>query len=94
MLCATAPEAVGQTLNAGGAEATSLRAMAEDVIRVVGRGRIVHTPWPTLDALVETGDYVSDISCARRILGWEPRTALSEGLELTWRAMSERLMRS
>ncbi len=93
VLCATVPEAVGQTLNAGGAEATSVRAMAENVLAIVGRGRIVDAPWPNLDALVETGDYVSDISRARRILGWEPQTTLSEGLKLTWKTMSGRLMR-
>ena len=51
---------------------------------VVGRGRVVDVDWPPIDAAVETGDYVGDLSRADRVLGWRPTTPLKAGLVATW----------
>lgn len=88
ILVGTHPGAVGKVFNIGGRAATSIREMAERVITVVGAGRIVDGQWPRLDGLVETGDYVTDISLATRDLGWLPRVELAEGLAETWRVQA------
>jgi nucleoside-diphosphate-sugar epimerase len=88
--CVTQQSAVGEVFNAGGSESTTLREMAETVVEVVGRGRTEDAPWPSLDLLVESGDYVSDIGSAARVLGWRPMVGLRKGLEASWSAMQER----
>lgn len=89
VLCVTQRPAVGQVFNVGGSEPLTLGQMAETVVEVVGRGRIEDAPWPSLDLLVESGDYVSDIGRVAKVLGWSPRLGLREGLEASWNAMRE-----
>lgn len=91
VVAATHPAAVGKSFNASGPKATSLRQMAEAVIRTVGTGRIVDAPWPDMEAAVETGDYVGDMSLAERELGWAPTTGLDEGLGVTWGVLAPAL---
>lgn len=83
-LAVTRPEAVGRVFNAGGPVATSLRDMAQAVLDVVGAGSLQDAPWPADSQAIETGDYVSDVSLVRDVLGWEPTTSLAEGLAATW----------
>ncbi|MGZ6792173.1 MAG: NAD-dependent epimerase/dehydratase family protein, partial [Mycobacteriales bacterium] len=83
-LAATSPAAVGEVLNAGGPQGTSLRAMAQAVVDVVGSGRLEDVPWPPEAEAIETGDYVSDVSKAQDLLGWRPTTSLHDGLAATW----------
>ena len=87
LLVAEAPQAVGRVFNAGGPRGIALREMAQAVVRTVGRGTIRTTPWPTSAAVVETGDFVTDVSRAERELRWVPSHDLDEGLALTWRAL-------
>jgi UDP-glucose 4-epimerase len=87
----TEPAAVGQVFNVGGPRATSLKEMAEAVVQAVGRGRVVDAPWPELERSVETGDYVTDISRAIRMFGWQPTTSLEEGLRRTVETHRSRL---
>lgn len=86
-LAATHPAAVGEVFNASGSDATPLRTMAETVVAVVGSGRVVDAGWPVADAAVETGDYFGSTAKARRLLGWSPTVALSDGLRATWSAL-------
>ena len=57
--------------------------VANDIVRLVGRGRVEHVAWPPLAQQIETGDFVADISRAGRELGWAPAFALQAGLEDT-----------
>ncbi len=74
------PEADGEVFNIGSGLGTPFREMAETVVRTVGRGSVVSIPWPANYERIETGDYVADISKARRTLGWEPKVSLEEGV--------------
>jgi len=94
ILAASHPAAPGQVFNAGGPVGVSIKEMAETVVRTVGRGRVIHAPWPPLEAAVETGDHVSDLSHAREMLGWQPRTHLDGGLALTWAVLQSELART
>jgi nucleoside-diphosphate-sugar epimerase len=68
------------TYNLGGgrANALSLREIADTVGRLIERGPVFDES-ARLPAPVPY-DYVSDISRARRELGWEPRVTVEEGL--------------
>lgn len=90
----TRPAAVGQSFNVGGPAPVSVREMAEAVVRTVGRGRVVQTPWPALEAAVETGDYVGALDAARSTLGWTPSVGLDDGLARTWVALGPTLSSS
>jgi UDP-glucose 4-epimerase len=81
LLASTTPEAWGSAINIGSGKGTSLRAVAEAVVAEAGTGTVdVGAPWPTDAAAVETGDFYFDVSLAREVLGWVPKTGLAEGI--------------
>ncbi|MFM8791108.1 MAG: UDP-glucuronic acid decarboxylase family protein [Solirubrobacterales bacterium] len=67
-------------VNIGNPDEYTLQQLAENVIEVTGsKSEIVHEPLPTDDPQVRQ----PDISRAREILGWEPKTDLNDGLKKT-----------
>ena len=67
-------------INIGNPDEISVREVAERVIRLTGsRSRIVRRPLPHDDPIQRC----PDISLARRVLAWQPRIDLDEGLGLT-----------
>ncbi|HEY9179710.1 MAG TPA: NAD-dependent epimerase/dehydratase family protein, partial [Candidatus Baltobacteraceae bacterium] len=70
------------TVNVGSGIGVTLRNATETIVRVVGRGQVVYVPWPADAQRVETGDFVADIT-GMRALGWEPSTALEDGIRRT-----------
>jgi dTDP-glucose 4,6-dehydratase len=74
-------------VNIGNPVEYSVREVAEMVIELSGsRSEIVHEPLPEDDPRRRC----PDISRAREVLGWEPRTAASDGLEKTLVWFAER----
>jgi dTDP-glucose 4,6-dehydratase len=68
-------------VNLGNPEEHSLLELAETIIRLTGsRSTIVFEALPVDDPKVRR----PDIAKARRLLGWEPRVPLEEGLRRTW----------
>jgi len=69
-----------EPVNLGTPEELSILELAEKVRELTGsRSRIVFEPLPVDDPKVRR----PDISKARRVLGWEPRASLEEGLRKT-----------
>ncbi len=67
-------------VNIGNPEELTIRALAERVIAVSGsKSRIVTRPLPVDDPKVRQ----PDITKARKLLGWEPKVSLDEGLPRT-----------
>ncbi len=67
-------------VNIGNPAEMSVREIAETVVELSGRGgEILHGPLPEDDP----GRRCPDISRAREVLGWEPRTPTREGLRRT-----------
>jgi len=84
LLAGAKKEAVGQVFNLGSGQGTKFIEMARTVIKVVGQGKIKRIPWPKNYFVVETGDYIADISKAKEKLNWQPKTSLEEGIRWTY----------
>ncbi len=69
--------------NLGFSKGVSFREMAYKITRSVGKGQIKFKNWPTGWQQIETNDYISDISKAKKKLGFNPKISLEEGLNLT-----------
>jgi dTDP-glucose 4,6-dehydratase len=67
-------------VNIGNPREMTLRAMAEKIIEITGSAsRIVHRELPPDDPKVRR----PDITLAQRVLGWEPKVPVEEGLRRT-----------
>jgi UDP-glucose 4-epimerase len=80
---ATNPDAVGEILNVGHDRPSTFLEVAETLRDLVPGTRIEFTDFTPERKAQEPGDFVSDITKIRRLLGWEPRFGLREGLSRT-----------
>ena len=83
---ATDREAIGQVFNIGSNQETNVNELAQLIRRLTGsRSEIVHVPSGSAygPCFEETRRRVPDVTRAREILGFEPRTSLEEGLRRT-----------
>jgi UDP-glucuronate decarboxylase len=75
-----APDDITGPMNLGNPVETSVAELADLVIDLTGsRSKLVHRPLPIDDPIQRC----PDISQARALLGWQPRTALKFGLQRT-----------
>ncbi len=81
--CASREAAYGQILNVGHDQGISFRELAETIVRVAESGRWQFTPFSPERAAQEPGDFYSDITRIRTLVGWEPQTSLADGLRQT-----------
>ncbi|MCS6934204.1 MAG: SDR family oxidoreductase [Chitinophagales bacterium] len=67
-------------VNLGNPEEITVKTLAEEIIKITGSNSgIIYKPLPVDDPRQRQ----PDISTARKVLGWEPRVGLSEGLHRT-----------
>jgi UDP-glucose 4-epimerase len=83
VLAAVSRDAPGQIFNVGNDERLSLSAIATAVVDAAGTGALEHAPWPPDRDAIDIGSYFGDSSKAKRLLGWEPRTAFADGIART-----------
>jgi UDP-glucose 4-epimerase len=83
LLAAVDDNANGEIFNLGGDAVISLLDLARLLVDVNGGGSWVSRSFPPDRKLIDIGDYYSDFSHIRTILGWEPRVSLREGLQRT-----------
>ncbi len=83
LLAGEKEEAVGQAFNLGGQEPLTFVELVAKLIQYAGSGSYKHVPYPPDRAKIETGDFVADIRKAQKILGWEPKVSLDDGLKKT-----------
>src|SRR5262249_23749422 len=93
LLAAASGEANGKVFNLGGDCVVSLRELAEILIQVNGGGTYTLRSFPADRKRIDIGDYYSDFSLIRRVLGWEPKVPLREGLARTLAYYREHLQR-
>jgi UDP-glucose 4-epimerase len=82
LAAAASDTARAEILNVGVDVPTTFRELAETLASLTG-ARWEHAPFSAERKAQEPGDFYSDISKIRRLLGWTPRTPLREGLEKT-----------
>jgi UDP-glucuronate decarboxylase len=75
-----APDAVTGPINLGNPVETSVGELAEIIVALIGsRSTMVYRPLPVDDPVQRC----PDITQAQTVLGWQPRTALEDGLSRT-----------
>jgi dTDP-glucose 4,6-dehydratase/UDP-glucose 4-epimerase len=89
LIAAADARADGKVFNLGSTEVVSLKALAELLLAVHGKGRFDVVPFPAERKAIDIGDYYSDFGKIRRELGWTPKVGLREGLERTLRYYAE-----
>jgi nucleoside-diphosphate-sugar epimerase len=78
-LCGTHPMARNDVFNVGSGNGVSICEAARAVADLTG-ARLEFVPWPDGYIDVETGDYVSGIAKAEKLLGFRPRWTIRDGL--------------
>ena len=80
---ASTPEAYGEVLNVGNDDPASFLELAQTIIEVAGSGQWEFAPFSTERAAQEPGDFYSDISKIKRLVGWTPAMDLRDGVART-----------
>ena len=83
LMSAVCQPAMGEIFNVGVDKPTKIVELAETIVRVAGSGRWEFAPFTPERKAQEPGDFYSDISKIRRVIGWQPKTSLEEGLRRT-----------
>ncbi len=83
LAAAREPKAVGEILNVGHDRPSTFLEVAETLRELLPGTAIEFTDFTPERKAQEPGDFVSDITKIRRLLHWEPRVGLREGLERT-----------
>ena len=84
LAAAMSDQANGRAFNLGGERAISLKDLADLVIKMNdGKGHYEVRSFPSNRERIDIGDYYADYDCIAKILGWQPRLHLEEGLALT-----------
>lgn len=80
LMAAVDPEANGKVFNLGGDSVISLKDLAEVLINANGGGEFKIRAFPEERKRIDIGDYYSDYSLIKSVLGWEPKVSLEKGL--------------
>lgn len=83
LAAASTPGAAGGIFNISHDKPLPLRVIAEELVALAGGGNVVSVPWPDQHAQIDVGSYFGDSSKAARVLGWQPRVDLPDGLART-----------
>ena len=90
LAAAAEPRAVGEVLNVGHDRPSTFLEVAELLREIVPGTRLEFTDFTPERKAQEPGDFVSDITKIRALLGWEPTTSLRDGLGRTVEFYRER----
>jgi len=80
---ATCQDAYGEVFNVGTGIPISFVDLARKIVEIAGSGKVALTEFTKERKEVEPGDYYTDISKIKRVVGWEPKISLEEGLRRT-----------
>jgi UDP-glucose 4-epimerase len=83
LMVAAHPQSFGEIFNVGTGVPTTFIELAEKIVVISGSGTVDFTEFTPERKEVEPGDYYTDISKIKRVLGWEPHTSLDEGISRT-----------
>ncbi len=80
---ASCKPAYGEVFNVGTGIPISFIDLAKKIVEIAGQGKVSFKEFTQERKEVEPGDYYTDISKVKHIVGWEPKTDLEEGLRKT-----------
>jgi UDP-glucose 4-epimerase len=80
---ATCDPAYGEVFNVGSGIPISFIELAKKIVKIAGKGKVAFTEFTQERKEVEPGDYYTDISKIKRLVGWEPKIGLEDGLRKT-----------
>jgi UDP-glucose 4-epimerase len=83
LMVASCSKAYGEVFNVGTGIPINFIDLAKMIVEIVGSGRVDFTEFTPERKEVEPGDYYTDISKIKRVVGWEPKTSLDEGIRRT-----------
>jgi UDP-glucose 4-epimerase len=83
LIAGASESANGQVFNVGALEPISLREVTELIIEVAGTGSYRLLPFPPERKVIDIGSIYVDDRKIRRVLKWQPRVDLREGLART-----------
>ena len=75
--------AYGEVFNVGTCIPIGFIDLAKKIIEIAGTGKVAFTEFTQERKEVEPGDYYTNISKIKRIVGWQPWVGLEEGLRKT-----------
>ncbi len=83
LMTACTPGAIGEVFNVGSGVPVTFRDLAEKIVHIADSGSYTFTEFTKERAEVEPGDYWADITKIGRVVGWEPKISLEEGIRRT-----------
>ena len=83
MMCGLCDAAYGDLFNVGSGAPISFLDLMNKIVEIAGSGSYEYTPFTVERKALEPGDYWSDISKIKSVVGWEPRVPMEEGLQRT-----------
>jgi UDP-glucose 4-epimerase len=81
--CAQVCERGVEVFNLGSGTGLPLSEAAEIITRLAGSPSVCYRPWPEEELMVETGHYVSDLTCLRKKIGCFNPVSFEHGAQLT-----------
>jgi UDP-glucose 4-epimerase len=81
--CALSQKTGGQVYNLGSGVGTPFIDMVRLIAEVIPGTEVQHLPWPEDRYLVETGDFIADITKIKEATDWHPQITIREGIEKT-----------
>ncbi|MDZ4762913.1 MAG: GDP-mannose 4,6-dehydratase [Chloroflexota bacterium] len=83
LMSALCDGAYGDVFNVATGTPCNFRELTETLIEVAGSGRWAFAPFTAERAAQEPGDFYASIDKIQRVVGWQPRTSLRDGLAHT-----------
>jgi UDP-glucose 4-epimerase len=73
----------GKIYNVGYGQGISIREVVKIITQQIPGTKTAFKPWPDIDKMIETGDYISDIGSLKKDTGWQPKISFEEGIKKT-----------
>jgi len=73
----------GEIFNVGSGVGIPLIDIVKNIVRIAGKGKIVHVPWPSTNKKIDVGDFIADVRKITKKVGWQSKTSLEDGLTQT-----------
>jgi len=88
---ALSEKAIGEMFYVGSGVETVFLDMVNEVVRAVGKGKIVHVPFPQSREKIDIKRFVVSTQRLKDFVGWKPKIDLKRGIGLTFQFYEKKL---